>query len=325
METWLIWGIPIIVALQSAGEWLLAPMQLLSFLGSEPFYLLVMPAVVWCLDAAVGLRMGLVLLTSGLLNNIIKLVFGWPRPYWVSDQVQGLAHESTYGLPSGHAQNALAMWGALAIALRRRWATVVLGILIFLISLSRLYLGVHFPSDVLAGWAIAAILLLAIAWAERPVEAWLVGRPLGVQLLAPVVLSLGLLTLGLLVFQQTADRVVPAEWTAAASEAFPDEPPIDPQSPDGMFSSAGTLLGFGVGAVLLRAWGRFRASGPTGQRLARMVAGLLGIVLLYYGLGALRPHGSDAVAQVLRFLNYAIVGLWIAYGAPRVFVRLRLA
>jgi membrane-associated phospholipid phosphatase len=325
METWLYWGIPIIVALQSAGEWLLVPMRLLSFLGSEPFYLLVMPAVVWCLDVGVGLRMGLVLLTSGLLNNIVKLMFGWPRPYWVSDQVKGLAHESTFGLPSGHAQNALAMWGALAIALRRRWAVIALGVLIFLISLSRLYLGVHFPSDVLAGWAIAAILLLAIAWAERPVEAWLVRRPLGVQLLGPIALSLGLLAVGLLVSQRTADRVVPPEWTAAASEAFPEEPPIDPQSVDGMVSAAGTLLGFGVGAVLLRAWGRFRATGPTGQRLARMVVGLLGIVLIYYGLGALRPHGSDELAQILRFANYAAVGLWITFGAPWVFVRLRLA
>jgi hypothetical protein len=92
-----------------------------------------------------------------------------------------------------------------------------------------------------------------------------------------------------------------------------------------MFSAAGTLLGFGVGAVLLRAWGRFRATGPTGLRVVRMAAGLLGILLFYYGLGAIRPHGSDDVAQILRFANYAIVGLWIAFGAPWVFVRLKLA
>jgi len=325
MDAWLNWGIPVIVALQSAGEWLLAPMRLFSFLGSEPFFLLVMPTVVWCLDVRVGLRMGLVLLTSASLNNLVKLAFGWPRPYWVSAQVQGLAHESSFGLPSGHAQNALAMWGTLAIVLRRRWAVIVLGMLIFLISLSRLYLGVHFPSDVLGGWAIAAILLLAIAWLERPLERWLVRRPLGVQVLAPITLSLGLLVAGLLVAQRTADRVVPAKWTAAASQAFPDEPPIDPQSPDGVVSASGTLLGLGVGAVLLRSWGRFSATGPTGQRLARMVAGLLGILLIYYGLGALRPHGSDGVAQLLRFANYAAVGLWIAFGAPWTFVRMRLA
>jgi membrane-associated phospholipid phosphatase len=325
MDAWLNWGIPVIVALQSAGEWLLAPMRLFSFLGSEPFFLLIMPAVVWCLDVRVGLRMGLVLLTSASLNNLVKLAFGWPRPYWVSDQVQGLAHEGSFGVPSGHAQNALAMWGTLAIVLRRRWAVLVLGVLVFLISLSRLYLGVHFPSDVLGGWAIAAILLLAIAWLERPLERWLVRRPLGVQVLAPVTLSLGLLAVGLLVAQRTADRVVPTEWTAAASQAFPDEPPIDPQSPDGVVSASGTLLGLGVGAVLLRSWGRFSPSGPTSQRLARMVAGLLGIMLIYYGLGALRPHGSDGVAQLLRFANYAAVGLWIAFGAPWTFVRVRLA
>ena len=325
MDTWLNWGIPIIVALQSAGEWLLAPMQLFSFLGSEPFFLLVMPAVVWCLDVRVGLRMGLVLLTSASLNNAIKLVFGWPRPYWVSDQVRALAHEGSFGMPSGHAQNALALWGTLAIVLRRRGAVIALGTLIFLISLSRLYLGVHFPSDVLGGWAIAAILLLAIAWVERPVEAWLVRRPLGVQILAPVALSLGLLAAGVWVAQQTADRVVPAEWSVAAQAAFPEEDPIDPNSPNGIFSASGTLLGLGVGAVLLRRWGRFSAQGPIPQRLTRMVAGLLGILVIYYGLGALRPPGADNLAQVLRFANYAAVGLWIAFGAPWTFVRLRLA
>ncbi len=325
MDAWLNWGIPIIVALQSAGEWLLAPMQLFSFLGGEPFFLLVMPAVVWCLDVRVGLRMGLVLLTSASLNNAIKLAFGWPRPYWVSTQVQALAHEGSFGMPSGHAQNALALWGTLAMVLRRRGAVIALGTLIFLISLSRLYLGVHFPSDVLGGWAIAAILLLAIAWAERPVEAWLVRRPLGVQILAPVALSLGLLAAGVWVAQQTADRVVPATWSVAADAAFPEEDPIDPNSPNGIFSASGTLLGLGVGAVLLRGWGRFSAQGPIPQRLTRMIAGLLGILVIYYGLGALRPPGADYLAQVLRFANYAAVGLWIAFGAPWTFVRLRLA
>jgi len=325
MDAWLNWGIPIIVALQSAGEWLLAPMQLFSFLGGEPFFLLVMPAVVWCLDVRVGLRMGLVLLTSASLNNAIKLAFGWPRPYWVSTQVQALAHEGSFGMPSGHAQNALALWGTLAMVLRRRGAVIALGTLIFLISLSRLYLGVHFPSDVLGGWAIAAILLLAIAWAERPVEAWLVRRPLGVQILAPVALSLGLLAAGVWVAQQTADRVVPATWSVAADAAFPEEDPIDPNSPNGIFSASGTLLGLGVGAVLLRGWGRFSAQGPIPQRLTRMIAGLLGILVIYYGLGALRPPGADYLAQVLRFANYVAVGLWIAFGAPWTFVRLRLA
>jgi len=217
------------------------------------------------------------------------------------------------------------MWGTLAIVLRRRGAVIALGGLILFISLSRLYLGVHFPTDVLGGWFFAAILLLMVAWVERPLERWLVNRPLGVQLLAPIALSIALLVLGLLVAQRSIDRPVPAAWIAAAGAAFPQEGPIDPQSSNGVVSAAGTLLGLGVGAVLLRGWGRFRAEGSVTQRLARLAAGLLGILILYYGLGAMRPHDADAWAQVMRFANYALVGLWVSFGAPWTFVRLRLA
>jgi membrane-associated phospholipid phosphatase len=324
MGAWLDWGIPLIVAVQSSGEWLLLPMQVLSLLGSEAFYILVMPAVVWCVDVRAGLRMGLVLLTSATLNSLLKLAFGWPRPYWVSDQVRALAHEGSYGFPSGHAQNALAMWGTLAIVLRRRAAAAALGGLILLISLSRLYLGVHYPTDVLGGWFFAAILLLAVAWVERPLERWLVSRRLGVQLLAPIALSLGLLGVGLLVAPRATGRPVPAAWIAAAAAAFPQEGPLDPQSPNPVVSAAGTLLGLGVGGLLLRRWGRFRAGGPVAQRLARLAAGMLGILLLYYGLGAVRPHDADVGAQVLRFTHYAIVGLWVSFGAPWIFVRFKL-
>ena len=266
-------------------------MQLLSFLGSEPFYLLVMPAVVWCLDVRVGLRMGLVLLHQRHAQQTsLSSAFGWPRPYWVSDQVQGLAHEGRPALrPRPKRPRHVGGVGdrsASSLGHSRPWDLDLSDLAL------KVYLGVHFPSDVLAGWAIAAILLLAIAWAERPVEAWLKGRPLGVQLLAPVVLSLGLLVVGLLVAQRTADRVVPTEWTAAASQAFPTSRRsiAEPGRRGLRFRDAARpRRGCRPAAQL----GRFSATGPTGQRLARMVAGLLGILLIYYGLGALRPHGSD--------------------------------
>lgn len=325
MEAWLAWGIPLIVGLQALGDWLLVPMRFFSLLGSEAFYLLIMPSVLWCLDPGIGLRMGLVLLTSASINNILKLTFGWPRPYWVSDQVRALAHEGSFGMPSGHAQNALAVWGILALQRRRMAWGILLGALILAISLSRLYLGVHFPSDVIGGWLVGAIVLLVVTLLERPFEAWLFRQPPGLQLLSPMILSLGLLAAGLLVADRTAERIVPGEWTAAAAAAFPDEATIDPKNPSGIVSASGSLLGLGVGAVLLRRWGRFRAAGPVGQRLLRLIAGLAGIMILYYGLGALRPHGVGDLSQALRFVNYAAVGLWIAFGAPWAFVRLKLA
>ena len=78
-------GINWIVAIQSLGSWLDAPMVFFSFLGTENFFLLALPLIYWCIDASLGIRVGFILLTSVYLNGIFKLWFAGPRPYWVSD------------------------------------------------------------------------------------------------------------------------------------------------------------------------------------------------------------------------------------------------
>jgi membrane-associated phospholipid phosphatase len=324
MDTWLLWGTPVVVSLQAIGSFLVAPMRLLSFLGTEDFFLLVMPAMVWCIDASLGLRIGMILLTSASVNSILKVLVGWPRPFWVSDRVTPYAFESSYGLPSGHAQNSMALWGRMAVGLKRAGWVIGLGILIFLISLSRLYLGVHFPSDVLAGWVVAAILLALFVWLERPVAAWMVRQPLGIQLLVPLAFALLMIGAGALAADATAHRIVPDEWVARSSAAFPDEPAIDPQAVD-VVSSAGALFGLAAGAVFLHRWGKFSASGNLWLRLARFALGVVGILVIYFGLRMILPSGEGFLPQSLRFVRYGLVGLWVAYLAPWVFVRLKLA
>jgi hypothetical protein len=103
----------------------------------------------------------------------LKLAFHLPRPYWIDRRVLALAAESSYGLPSGHAQDAVAIWGFVAAQLRRPWAWAAALVLVLLISLSRVYLGVHFPTDVLGGWVSGGILLFAFVRWEQPVTAWL--------------------------------------------------------------------------------------------------------------------------------------------------------
>ena len=98
-----------------------------------------------------------------ILNNVLKLGFARPRPTVLEWQ----AHAMSSSFPSGHAMSAAVVYGTVAyLAARlqhRRWARVttmvVAAIMIFLICLSRLYLGVHYPSDVLAG------VLVGLSWA----------------------------------------------------------------------------------------------------------------------------------------------------------------
>jgi membrane-associated phospholipid phosphatase len=325
MNPWLDWGIPAIQWLQGLGSWLVPPMRILSFLGTEPFYLVFMPAVFWCFDSALGFRLGLILLTGEPLNTIFKMSFGWPRPYWVSNHVQALASEASFGIPSGHAQDSMAVWGRMAGDLRRGWAYLLAGILVLGISLSRLVLAVHYPTDVLGGWVIACLLLLAFFRLDEPVRRLLPSWPIAAQIGGAALLSLGLLAIGLVVHYLAAARGVAATWSVAASSAIPGSPPINPLNLEPLISSTGALFGFAAGGACLFNRHGFNAGGPVWLRLQRFIIGVLGMLVIYYGLKFVFPAGQSPLAMALRFLRYAATTYWMVFLAPQLFVRLGAA
>lgn len=95
------------------------------------------------------------------LNTVLKFEFGRPRP----NVFPPLVVEHSYSFPSGHAVAAMALYGMLAVILwrqrHRSWA-VLLGAWILVVGLSRVYLGVHYPSDVLGGWSLGVLWLFAV-------------------------------------------------------------------------------------------------------------------------------------------------------------------
>lgn len=107
---------------------------------------------------------------SALLNVLGKVVFQRERPaLWLS-----LAPEGDYSFPSGHAMGSAALVTALVCLTWRgrwRWPLLAVGTLFVLgVGLSRLYLGVHYPSDILAGWG------ASLAWAFGVRALWGVPR-----------------------------------------------------------------------------------------------------------------------------------------------------
>ncbi len=290
MEHVLDWGINIILWFQQFSPALDAPFRFFTFLGEEPSILLLLPFIYWCFDRELGARLTVFFLCCDYTNKTAKTLLAQPRPFeYAPQQVHPLSPASGYGFPSGHSQDAVAIWGYLATQLRRTWFWVVALTLILLIALSRIYLGVHFPTDVLGGLLFGVLLLLAYLWLEPKVEPWLrasgLAWQLGVALVVPVLMMV----------------------------AVPAPEPVTP---------AATLLGMGVGFVLERRWVRFESGGVWWKRLVRFLLGAVVLAGLWLGLKTI--FGDAEPALLLRAIRYALVGLWGSFGAPWFFARLRL-
>ena len=322
MET--IWntGITWNLFLQGLGSWLKTPMELFSFFGTEPFFLLLVPGLYWCMEAGIGLRVGIILLLSTSVNNAFKMAFHGPRPYWLSPDVISYTGETSFGLPSGHAQIAFGVWGMLAACIGKWWGWPIALLVILLIGISRLYLGVHFPHDVILGWSIGALLLWLVLHLWKPVGARLKKMSPEQQILASFFGSLLLILFSVIPFfwLKFIDWHPPQAWAEYAKDAV---------SLNAAFTTAGTLFGFLAGLVWLNRRGGFDAGGPLWKRILRYLLGLVGLLVIYLGMkalfGSIFPDAEAVLSYILRYIRYALVGVWLSAGAPWVFVQLNLA
>ncbi len=307
------------IFLQSLGGGLQSVMKIITMLGDEIFFILVMPAIYWCIDAAMGVRVGAMLMLSGTFNSFFKILLRGPRPYWISDQVKPGVHETSFGIPSGHAMNAASIWGWLAYEIRKRWTTIFFLLIIFLIGFSRLVMGAHFLTDVLLGWLLGGILVLVFALCYKRVLAWIKKYNTGMRILLAFVTSLVIILLSLGARAINPGWTMPADWAARAGE-------VHPLSLNGATTMAGVWFGFLTGfAWLLKAKGMLDSKGYWWKRLLRLAIGLAGVMVLYLGLGAIFPDEPELLGLVLRYIRYGLIGFWVAMGAPLVFKGLKLS
>lgn len=311
--------ISIIQVLQTQAPWLEIPMQFFSFLGQPEFYLLVIPILYWCWDPRLGLRLGLLMGISGGINEALKVAFHLPRPYWVSPEVRALGSYPSFGLPSAHAQGATALWGLLAVDARRRWVWAFAAAMAFLIGASRIVLGVHFPTDVIAGWVVGIVTLLVFLALEKPVGSRIAALPLSGQVLVAFAGSLALALASFAALAALGNWEVPASWAAGALERSGE--PIHPLFLRDAVTASGLLFGFAAGAAAERHRGSMCIAGTGSVRLLRYIFGIAVTGAIWYGLGLFVPSDPLAAAYVLQYLRAAVAGAWVSFGAPAVFAR----
>ncbi|MFY1110667.1 MAG: phosphatase PAP2 family protein [Methanosarcinaceae archaeon] len=194
---------PILYLQSLASDWLTFLMVLITSMGSSSFYAAIIIAIKFGIDFRRGILLFQLLLWTGAITEVLKVVFAMPRPYYVDSRVLNLesgepnlspftekgansffglpdkevletfraevttggSHPfySFYGFPSGHVSTTTALWGGTALVFGRKVIWKIIPAVILLMAFTRMYLGRHFLGDVIGGAFLGLLLLLAFS------------------------------------------------------------------------------------------------------------------------------------------------------------------
>lgn len=296
------WGIAFILKIRQILPGLVTPFEILTFMGNEMFFMLLLPLVYWCVHRHTGARLTIFFLVSAYMNMAAKPLLDQPRPFeyapdriiplirYPLEQARALYEAVGGGFPSGHTQNTLVVWGFMAWQFRKKWLWVVAVLMIALVPLSRIYLTMHFPHDILGGYALGAILLFLFLTVAPWIENALTVRPMALQLAAAIGLPLILILV------------------------LPDKIGV---------TTGATLMGMSSGFVLERHRVGFDSGGVWWRRSLRYLLGIVILLVIYAGLKA--AFAGLEPELLFRFIRYLVMGLWGGVGGPWIFMKLRLA
>ena len=142
-------------------------MGIITYLGEAIVYIAILVILYYVWDKKKAYRTIVVLISTTVVNASAKLAFKLPRP---DDTFGHTIDETSYGLPSGHTQMSTTFWGTLGSFVVKWWMLAISIALPLAIAFSRIYLVVHWFTDVLMGFGIGLIILAIFLVVLKPVE-----------------------------------------------------------------------------------------------------------------------------------------------------------
>lgn len=152
------------------------------FFGAETGLLMVVLIVMFCWKKTAGQRLALIVVCVNMWLPMIKSVVLRPRPYMEHpDKVRALALSDEgaeamdvaaqgYSFPSMHSASVPALYFALANEVKKKWLWILAGIMTVVVGFSRVVAGMHYPTDVLAGWALGFAVIGIFALLDRYIK-----------------------------------------------------------------------------------------------------------------------------------------------------------
>ncbi len=267
-------------ALPGLGDFFLLVTQI----GSELFYVVLLLVGYWAFNKRESIILTYVLIVSILSNYWLKVIIAAERPptsYWFPG-----TNPPNYSTPSGHSQFSASLYGWFAVRIKTWWMALLAVVLTFLIGFSRIYLGVHYLGDVLIGWGVGILIVIAFYYLEKPAREFFSQYKFEHLLLSVFIIGLLMTVIAALL----------------------------PPPPNDNFGALGGLtMGLALGLVLENKFVRFSVEAPNGQKwrlVLRVVIGLVLVIGVMIGLSPILPS-EDLLLRTVRYFLTAITGIFV--------------
>ncbi len=172
------WEVKLIETVQALfPEWFIKFLKIITECGDIAVAVGVIGLMYWCIDCKKGRKVALTAVMAMTTFPLIKNIFLRIRPYMAHDTVKCLKPVTEgdiyslkiqgYSFPSGHSAISMSLFGSLFKEYAIKALRIVVALIVLFVGISRFTVGVHYPTDVLAGWSIGLVSIFVVDYLEK--------------------------------------------------------------------------------------------------------------------------------------------------------------